>query len=43
MAPFDLRKAKVAFTTRIVEGGNWKMVLEVIIHRHRQTNHNTTT
>jgi Rieske 2Fe-2S family protein len=28
LAPFDLRSAKVAFESRIVETGNWKLVLE---------------
>jgi Rieske 2Fe-2S family protein len=26
MAPFDLKNAKVAHETRIVEGGNWKVL-----------------
>jgi len=28
LAPFDLRKAKVAYSSKIVEKGNWKMVWE---------------
>jgi phenylpropionate dioxygenase-like ring-hydroxylating dioxygenase large terminal subunit len=28
LMPFDLRNAKVAFESRIVEHGNWKLVLE---------------
>ena len=28
LAPFDLKNAKVAFESRIVENGNWKMVWE---------------
>ena len=28
LAPFDLRKSKVAYQTKIVEKGNWKLVWE---------------